>query len=462
MTGHEGARADGDALGTTDGGREGQPHSDAGGLAGRGVTHKPARAGGGGRDDDLRTPLGRAPALDQHTSLGATLAGLGMLALPGVSGVVTTLLYLANGTWTGMLNSSGTRAFVSGTAVGVIVWFVLAYCLRQISCPRGAVPSAWAQVDEERIELRARFDRQLAGQTQPSPSMPEARSAILAAEDRLQAKGSRADWIVGVGYVSVWRHLHRADEALLEASSPEELVAAASHDYLRVVGSTMPQGAILAKMIDAAANRMQPGALASVGGQSAPVGPATIAADPIASLTLRQARRTINDFRDSSRMGLVRARNALALTIGATGILAYLLFGLALVGGATKTQITAGATFYLVGGLVGLFRQLQLASARDTVSQEDFGLQAVRLIHTPLFSGIAAVAGVVLLRIASEPQVLDAASIFNLQLNRADLAIAAVFGLTPNLLISQLQAKAESYKSDLKNTEAGQGGTPQP
>jgi hypothetical protein len=423
-----------------------------------------ARGGNGARESEGCEPLGAAPRLAQYESFGATYAALGMLAFPGIAAVATTVLFLSNDMWSGTVNSSGSRALLVGTIVALVAQLVLTLALKPMSSPRGAVPTAWSQLDEERANLRARFDRLTAEQKGPSTVLPEARRAILAAEERLEAEDARADWIVAVGYVSVWRHLHRADEAMLEACTDEELVAAACHDYLRVAGSTMPQAPALTQMIDAAAEAIEPGSLAALRAATATRGAAPDAVSkPIARLILRQSRRAINDFRDGSRMGLVRARNALVLTIGATGLLAYLLFGLALLGGASRNEIAAAAAFFVVAALVGLFYQLQLASSRDTICQEDFGLQAVRLIHTPLFSGIAGVAGVVLTRIVTDtPATMDLPAIFNIHANRLDLVIAAAFGLTPALLISQLRSKAESYKSDLKYTEAGQGTAPRP
>jgi hypothetical protein len=175
-----------------------------------------------------------------------------------------------------------------------------------------------------------------------------------------------------------------------------------------------------------------------------------------AAYALREVRATINQFRDDSRAGLVRARNQLMMTIAGTATLAWLLLAVALLAGATRSQIVAASAFYLVGGVVGMFRQLHLASARDTVTEEDFGLAAVRLLHTPLFSGIAAVGGVVVTKLLATGDGVDLASIFSLENHELDLVVAAAFGLTPTLLIQQLHRKAESYKSDLKSTKAGQ------
>jgi hypothetical protein len=416
-------------------------------------------------------PLGRARRSVRQRAFGARLAATIMLAFPGVAGVATLVLFLASNTWHGALNGSAARSLASGAVLGVVVVVVLALAMRQMSSAPGAVPTAYAQLDQQLGHLRLRFDRVLseAGSDVP-PTLAEARAAIEDAEDRLLGQRSGADWLTAIGYVDVWRRLHRADEALFAASTPEELVAGAGRDYLRVKGSTLPQAAAIAKLIDEAVNVFRPGALEQLGGAARRSRrPGRSDEQAVARAHLRQARRAIDDFRDTSRMGLVRARNALVLTIGATGILAYLLFALAMLApasaaqeSASRGQIATGAAFFAVAGLVGLFRQLQLASARDTVSQEDFGLQAVRLIHTPLFSGIAGVAGVVLTKLVTDAATIDVAKVFDVHQNRLGFVVAAVFGLAPNLLISQLHAKAESYKTDLKNTEVGQAVPPHP
>jgi len=86
----------------------------------------------------------------------------------------------------------------------------------------------------------------------------------------------------------------------------------------------------------------------------------------------------------------------------------------------------------------------------------------------PLFSGLAGVAGVVLIAMvspvitttvsrspsggqtAATPSLSD---IFNLSTHPFSLIIAAVFGLTPTLLLDQLLKQTEQYQVDLKSSE---------
>jgi hypothetical protein len=46
----------------------------------------------------------------------------------------------------------------------------------------------------------------------------------------------------------------------------------------------------------------------------------------------------------------------------------------------------------------------------------------------------------------------DIGDIFNLDTNRFGLLVAAVFGLTPDLLINRLQGEADRYRTQLEST----------
>jgi hypothetical protein len=234
--------------------------------------------------------------------------------------------------------------------------------------------------------------------------------------------------------------------------------------------------------------------------------PTDVASDaPNQRQVVSRIMHTIDEYRDSRRAGLVRSRNRLFATVIFAGTVVYAVLGLALVVRVDPKLVTAGVAYYLVGGAVGLFQQLRAASAADTVTEEDYGLSTARLIHTPLFSGIAAVAGVALAVLApvaapssgtqttmsttgtqtttsatsaaagpaptttattsNTPQTGTPVSlkrVFDIENYPVGLVVAAVFGLTPSLLIRRLQNQAEQYKADLRGSEAGEthGDTP--
>jgi hypothetical protein len=169
-------------------------------------------------------------------------------------------------------------------------------------------------------------------------------------------------------------------------------------------------------------------------------------------------RHAINEFRDSRWDGLARARNRLNYTSLITAWTAYLVLVVAVALDASREAIGAGIVYFLVGSLVGLFAQLW-ADARTDEAIEDFGLSAARLRQTVIVSGLAAVGGVLITAMVADATALqrgDAppslSDVFTVRANPAPLIIAAVFGLSPQLLIDRLTANADRYRADLTQT----------
>lgn len=324
------------------------------------------------------------------------------------------------------------------------------------------------------------------------------------------------DWLQQTGYVRRWQRVHRADEAAIMSHSIARVIAEAQFDELRVTGSTIQNRDELVATVRAAitvlsgyaqvtsAAPVVP-AVAAAGASSAagtpmpppaapvPPVPAPAAALPLykriderlAREQLRQVRRAINEFRDDCRLGLVRARNQLWRTVTATMVVSYLLVALTIRAGAPPSAVMAAGVFFLAGAVVGLFNKLNLDSTAQT-AVEDYGLSTARLVSTPIFSGLAAVGGVLLLPLISalvSAQDVPAASppadatsaqaslaaaqvipklqaIFNVVDRPAGLVIAAIFGLSPATLISRLQAATDQYKTGLKSSEAPQAQIP--
>jgi hypothetical protein len=198
---------------------------------------------------------------------------------------------------------------------------------------------------------------------------------------------------------------------------------------------------------------------------------------------LRAVRCSINTFRDSRWAGLVRARNRLMKTGLITVSIAYVLLCVPVIIGAPPETIVAAGVFYLVGALVGLFSRLRTEAMADNAI-EDYGLTTTRLLYTPLFCGLAAVGGVLVINLLplllnrlapvaeGSPAAANAAAdtfrtipldaIFSLRQNVIGLVIAAVFGLTPGLLVDRLMRVADQYKADLRSSEASGSANTQP
>src|SRR5438128_9762590 len=117
---------------------------------------------------------------------------------------------------------------------------------------------------------------------------------------------------------------------------------------------------------------------------------------PIARAVLRQVHQAIDAYRDDRRDGIVRARNRLVVTALVFGFALFALLALAIEGNIDPAVLVAAVVYFLVGAVVGLFGQLRNDASSDT-AVEDYGLAIVRIAQTPLSSGFAAIAGVVLL-----------------------------------------------------------------
>jgi len=130
-----------------------------------------------------------------------------------------------------------------------------------------------------------------------------------------------------------------------------------------------------------------------------------------------------------------------------TGITLYTLIEFAIVADTKVETLKAATFFYLIGAIVGLFSRLYDQAKADT-SIDDFRLAAVRLLAAPLYSGLAAIGGVVIVQRA----ILTNTNVYDL--NLTNILIAAVFGLTPSLFTNAIQKEADQYKTDLKSTSA--------
>jgi hypothetical protein len=421
------------------------------------------------------------------------------ILLPGLAGVATSALYLAaSATYD---RSHGWRIFAVGTLVAVVGWILFSPFCRRLTTAAGSNTAAYGNLCIEYDRVAGRLEG-LAPGTIDEPSYIEARLQLSRAREELYpSREPRAAvrWVLCTGYPAVWGRIHRADEALFDLETDATALGMGIYDELRLLGARIPEKEELLNKLRVALSDLDPANTRylyqtlplTLHPQGVSIEPPTARRrtptvqlairgrtllgrppqdDPgreqRARAALRQVRLSINEFRDYRREGLVRARNSLFATTLFTGWTAYLVLGLAVIQGVPQASVVAGLAFYLVGATVGLFRHLQNASARDTIVEEDFGLSYARLIQLPLFAGIAAVAGVALTALlpslapavnnAKPPPAPSIATIFNLRTNPSYLVVAAVFGLTPNLLIGRLQQQAESYKADLKSSEAAE------
>lgn len=298
-------------------------------------------------------------------------------------------------------------------------------------------------------------------------------------------------WITGAGYINAWTLLHHAEEALIEAQSIEEVIRGAIHDKLAIQGSTLSRkDELLDKLLQAVVT-LQPKAeiyfkehqpdkgntdlnlltevvkhrlLQELIEKNSLEGIQNIddpsEAQALARVALREVRSTLNDFRDKSWEGIVRARNRLLGSIAVTGIMTHILLVMAILTSSNTDAITAAAAFYLIGAVTGLFgrfyREATTGSAVD-----DFGFSAARLVATPLLSGLAGIGGVMLtVMLASLGDTLNKVGSITMNdifhMDPRLFVAAAIFGLAPNLLIKGLQEEASKYATDIQSSKAAE------
>ena len=129
-------------------------------------------------------------------------------------------------------------------------------------------------------------------------------------------------------------------------------------------------------------------------GATAEIPADTSESEMLARTVLRHVRNSINEYRNTRWNGLILARNRLLATFMLTGTIVFSLLTIAIMSGAEKSAIVAAAIFYLVGGTAGLCNRLRNESNVE-MAIPDYGLSAARLITLPLFSGLAAMGGLV-------------------------------------------------------------------
>jgi hypothetical protein len=348
------------------------------------------------------------------------------------------------------------QAFLLGTVFGVVTWLALAFPLRRLASPRYANSSVYRELAARHKELRG------VAETLDPKDDPEAWAVLQASLDTVETSlgedgtgGDGGAWAGAAAYVVVFKFVHRAEQAVTMLLPDPEVVRQALYERSSLLGSSIANAQEQISRLERAVHALGGEEYLPEPRTSSPPGDKRLARGIV-----QDAQATVDDFRDSRRRGLVRARNRLFATVVFTGVVAYSGLGLALLANAGTTQLIAGGTFYLIGASVGLFRHLRQAATADTVTEEDFGLSMVRLVHIPLASGLAAIGGVVVTAyvtaLNSSTEVPALSEVFDITASPLGLVSAAVFGFTPSLLASSLQSRAEKWKEELKSSAPGE------
>src|SRR5207244_12135958 len=121
---------------------------------------------------------------------------------------------------------------------------------------------------------------------------------------------------------------------------------------------------------------------------------------------------------------------------------------------------------YTLGALVGRLAHTRAELAAD-IAIEDSGLSAARLAAAPVYAGLSAVFGVLVVGLAHisigsislGPAPPPGASlptlhqIFSLGSNPIGFLAAALFGLTPTLLFDYLQTETDAFRKSIASSQ---------
>jgi len=163
---------------------------------------------------------------------------------------------------------------------------------------------------------------------------------VTAIRDALCTKGPQ--WVLGVGYLSLWRRLHRAEALLPYLESSGSLRARADQLHLRVTDSPISGTAV--DHVDETLKALENSDDTTDGNSAEPTGSTHgtgRSATWAARAAISQTQLAIDEFRDARYAQLVSARNHLATTSAVTGMALYALLWLAFVVAVDVRTISA-------------------------------------------------------------------------------------------------------------------------
>ena len=397
------------------------------------------------------------------------------ITVPVFAAFLSVLLYISLSQFPGLpwLTSVGGSLFV------LLCWLLIARLYKRFTAVDRANAASYEQL-LNRLQQAVAWYETLTQRPGPKNNslyalgMQEISDSFNAICKNLQISGP--SWISATGYMSAWKLMHRIDEAFIEIEPIEAVIHNALHDEMSLQDSTLTNRDDLLNKLRRAVKKLAPEAASYLNQQppqvqQSPQDDQAKQSDPRATSSTTQntdnpngndeafsntidsatqartiiyeVRTTLHHFRDDRWDKLIRVRNQLMKMILVTGLLLYVLVEFAIMINVSVGMLKAAAILFFVGGLVGLFSRLYDQSKTDT-SIDDFRLATARLIAGPLYSGLSAIGGVLVVQ-----------RMFDLSVT--SILIAAAFGLTPSLFTSAIQKEADQYKTDLKSTTAPTG-----
>jgi hypothetical protein len=408
---------------------------------------------------------------------GKRLLGALLIAAPLAPVLAVILSVLSLAAWFGDPTVGQGLAWAAFINL-MIAWAILAVSamLLGLSTAKGALPATYGEISQWMAEIKAWLEH-LNTEAAQLPSL-YSKAAYwqlhwqyeLIRHD-LSENGSH--WFIGAGYVNVWRRVHQAQELLIRLVSADALPFAARCELLRFAGSGITGPTDASKQLNLALSDAESGDRLRT----------ERARDVIQAM-----RMTADQYRDRARSGLARTRSDATRTLTVTTMLSYALFWIVLEARfgyelasqkspfdsamAVLQMATGAAILFVWGAIIGLFGQLwEKWKAHPDMGEDDFGLAISWLVAVPVLAGLAGMAGVVVLTVGgpllqsglngllADPQ-RSASTLQDAFLpgtSPVSLLFAAIFALSPNLLISRLQQATANLQRDLRTSSLYDG-----
>ncbi len=325
-----------------------------------------------------------------------------------------------------LIRPAGYMAPIASCVVAVLLWVLAADLCCGLPTAERCNQSSHGELQHRLTQLKARLHqaKEIASSEKDVETRPIMQTADAQASDQVQRIEAELNtenalaWVLATGYINLWKRLHRAEEALIEVLPDRTVIAGALYDELRLLGSKIENREELLVKLRHGVIALDPCAMdflkLSVEESRALKPPVPAQDDPCpgkrhqaARALLRMVRRALNEYRDDRYDGLVVSRNRSLGTTIFTGLTACMLLAIPMIMGASRGSVVAGATFYFVGATIGLLSRLR-SQSQEEGDVADYGLSTARLYSTPLFCGLAAVGGVLL--VATLPYATNAFS----------------------------------------------------
>lgn len=394
---------------------------------------------------------------EDNRYLGALVLVAGISPLPFFAAFITLIVYLIYFSPTskpgvGLFQWLGSSILVIilGLVITLVLWLLLAIPCMYFATAEGGRPSDYASLLTVAEVLMRQFEVVKNEQASQNVAKPVAsvqyKTSIADIESNREnynngLKVNGLPWVLYTGYISMWDRLNKVGEAMVDILPSETLIESANYDILCLTDSGVPKSEGHIKNINDAIKTLRSN---SKGAEDPSAtnnsqGPQQCEQDSRAAI--RQAKSALHKFTNERWDGLVRARNQLMGTAFLTAFFTYILVIIAVLTPVPRINVINAMVFYFLGAIVGLFGRLFYERNADKVV-DDYGLSTIRIIVTPLISGLAVLIGILF---------VTSSQINNLyEITIQNLVFAAILGYAPNILISTLQSKSEEIKGQLK------------